>query len=288
MFVNPRKQNEVNCKYNAKIRSPPACPLRLADGAGSAFQLGEVNEDTNKITWCQLLIGATGSGILSSLGEAVSWEEDKEALLTRLGIGTVRDEAWAMMKNLKKGTKDIVELAGEVQKLGKRLHPRDEEAAERHAVDAFLGALDKNLAMEVQKLGHRTMEEVVTAARRIENILEEQADSKMEHLVNSMQEQIRIVKKDLKDAHEQIAAHKATLPPAASMATAPAPAAAVQAPPTAPARHLKYDYGDEINFPCLPRCQIDRRRPRCFLCSEEGHFAANCPARPVLQRLLRQ
>ena len=55
-------------------------------------------------------------------------------------------------------------------------------------MDAFLGALDENLAMEVQSLGHRTMEEVVTAARRIEKILEEQADSKMEHLVNSMQE----------------------------------------------------------------------------------------------------
>ena len=53
------------------------------------FQLGEVDEDTNKITWCQLLIGTTGSGILSGLGEAVSWEEAKEALLTRLGIGTV-------------------------------------------------------------------------------------------------------------------------------------------------------------------------------------------------------
>ena len=33
------------------------------------FQLGEVGEDTNKITWCQLLIGATGSSILSSLDE---------------------------------------------------------------------------------------------------------------------------------------------------------------------------------------------------------------------------
>ena len=161
------------------------------------FQLGEVDEDTNKIMWCQLLIGATGSGILSSLGEAVSWEEAKEALLTRLGIGTVRDEAWAALKDLKKGTKDIVELAGEAEKLAKRLHPRDEEAAERHAVDAFLGALDKNLAMEVQKLGHRTMEEVVAAARRIEKILEKQADSKMERLVNSMLEQIRILRKDL-------------------------------------------------------------------------------------------
>ena len=166
------------------------------------FQLGEVDEDTNKITWCQLLIGATGSGILSSLEEAATWEEAKEALLTRLGIGSVRDKAWASLKNLKKGARDIEELAGEAEKLAKRLHPRDEEAVERHAVDAFLGALDKNLAMEVQKLGHRTMEYVVAAARRIEKILEEQTDSKMERLVNAMQDQIRILKKDIKEANE--------------------------------------------------------------------------------------
>ena len=67
------------------------------------FQLGDVDEDIKKITWCKLLISTTGSGLLSSLGEAVSWEEAKEALLTRLGIGTVQDEAWAVLKNLKKG-----------------------------------------------------------------------------------------------------------------------------------------------------------------------------------------
>ena len=181
-----------------------------------------------------------------------------------------------------------MELAGEAEKLAKRLHPRDKEAAERHAVDVFLGALDKNLAMEVKKLGHRTMEEVVAAARRIERILEEQADSKMERLVNSMQEQIRILKKDLKEANEQIATHKAIPPPAAAMAATSTPAAAAaaaaQAPLAAPARHLYYDYGDEMNFPRPPRRQLDRRPPRCFLCGEEGHFVANCPARPVLQR----
>ena len=128
------------------------------------FQLGEVDEDTNKITLCQLHISTTGSGILSNLGEAATWEEAKEALLTRLGIESVRDEAWATLKNLKKGTKDVMELTGEAKKLDKRLHPRDEEAAKRHAVDAFFGALDKNLVMEGQKLGHLTMEEVVAAA----------------------------------------------------------------------------------------------------------------------------
>ena len=53
---------------------------------------------------------------------------------------------------------------------------------------------------------------------------------------------------------------------------------------------LEKGLGDryEINFPHLPRRQIDRCPPRCFLCGEEGHVAANCPACPVLQRLLRQ
>ena len=55
------------------------------------FQLGEV-EDQNKITWCQLLIGATDSSILSSLGEDATWDNAKEALLSRLGIGSVKDE----------------------------------------------------------------------------------------------------------------------------------------------------------------------------------------------------
>ena len=195
------------------------------------FQLGEVGEDTNKITWCQLLIGATESGILCSLDEATTWKEAKETLLTCLGTGSVRDEAWAALKNLKKGTKDIVELAGEAEKLAKRLHPRDKEAAERHAVNAFLVALEKTLAAEVQKLGHRTMEDVVAAARRIEKILEEQSDSKVERLIRTMQDQIWLLKKDLREANDQITAHKANAP------TAPLFPHLPQQPPPPPLKH---------------------------------------------------
>ena len=149
-----------------------------------------------------------------------------------------------------------MELAGEAEKLAKRLHPRDEEAAERHAVDAFLGALDRTLATEVQKLGHRTMEEVVTAARMIEKILEEQTDSKMERLVNTMQGQIRILKKDLKEVHEQIAAHKTAATPANALVAVPAPTIAAAQPPSpvpAPARHLYHEYPEEPPFYRLPR-----------------------------------
>ena len=124
----------------------------------------------------------------------------------------MKDEAWAALKNLKKGSKETVELAGEAEKLTKRLHPRDEEEAERHAIDAFLSALERPLAAEVQKLGCRTLEDVVAAAHRIEKILEEQTDSKMERLVSAMQDQIRLLKKYLKEAHNQFTTHQ-ILPP---------------------------------------------------------------------------
>ena len=169
------------------------------------FQLGEVNTDKAKITWYQLLIGATGSSILAGLEDDATLEAAKETLLSRLGAGSVRDEAWASLKQLKRGSEEIIELAGEAEKLAKRLHPRNEEAAERHTVDAFLGTIDRPLAAEVQKLGCRTMEEVVAAARRIERILEERPTSGMEQIIQSMQNQIQILTKGLAKAHEQMA-----------------------------------------------------------------------------------
>ena len=103
----------------------------------------------------------------------------------------------------------------------------------------------------------------------------------MERLVNSMQEQIRILVKDFKNGHEQDATLKASPPPAT-----PAAAGTSQAAPAAPARHIYQDYRGEAAFSRLPRRQLVRRPSRCFFCREEGHFIANCPASPKLQRLL--
>ena len=195
------------------------------------FPLGEVNTDKAKITWCQLLIGATGSSILAGLEDDATWEAAKETLLSRLGAGSVRDEAWASLKQLKRGSKEIIELAEEAEKLTKRLHPSDEEAAERHAVNAFLGALDRPLAAEVQKLGCHTMEEVVSAARRIQRILEERPTSGMEQIIQSMQNQIQILTKDLAKAHEQMASQATAATPTAEFAAPPSNAVAAAQPP---------------------------------------------------------
>ena len=238
-------------------------------------------------------------------------------MLSRLGVGSVRDEAWAALKQLKRGPKEIVELAGEAEKLVKRLHPRNEEAAERHAIDASLGALNRSLAAEVQKLGCRTMEEVVAAARRIKRILEERPDSRMEQVIQSMQDQIRILTKDLAKAHEQMASQATAATPTAALAAPPTtmvaaaqppsaasppaslpvpvppaaplpPLATAQPPPYPPGRQSYPDFGEEGPYFRPPRRQPDRRLPRCFLCDEEGHFAYRCPTCSLLQRLLRQ
>ena len=124
----------------------------------------------------------------------------------------------------------IIELAGEAEKLAKRLHPRDEEAAERHAVDAFFSAFDRPLAAEVRKLGHTHMEGVVADARRIEKILQEQPTSGVDSLMESMNRQIQILKKDLVKAHEKLAAH--STPQTAALAAPLSHAvAAAQHPP---------------------------------------------------------
>ena len=139
----------------------------------------------------------------------------------------------------------------------------------------------------------------------------------MELIILSMQDQIRILTKDLKSAHEQMASQATAattttaraapsaatvaaaqpppvaVPPAMASAHPPPaaplpPLATVQPPPYPPGRQLYPDYREEGPYFRSPRRQPDRGPQRCFLCGEEGHFAYRCPARSLLQRLLRQ
>ena len=75
------------------------------------------------------------------------------------------------------------------------------------------------------------MEKVAAAARRIERILGDQNSSKMEQLILSMQDQIRILTKDLKNAHEQMASQPAPSTPTAALAASPAATVAAAQPP---------------------------------------------------------
>ena len=157
------------------------------------------------------------------------------------------------------------------------------------------------------------MEGVVADARRIEKILQEQPASGVDSLMESMNRQIQILKKDLLKAHEKLTvqptaapqtaalaaplshAVAAAQPPPASLAPPQgAQAAAPQPQPMATAQAPQYfqEYqphfyrNEDPQYFRGPR-QQDRRPVRCFLWDEEGHFAYRCSARTLLQRLLR-
>ena len=165
------------------------------------------------------------------------------------------------------------------------------------------------------------MEEVVAAARRIERILQKRPATGMENLMESMNRQIQILTKDLAKAHEKLATQPLVAtstaalaaPPSLAVAAAqhppaplappqmahptatPLPPMATPLPPMATAQPPQYLQGSPSFFyegeePPYFRGQRrqDRRPMRCFLCDEEGHFAYRCPARTLLQHLLRQ
>ena len=132
--------------------------------------------------------------------------------------------------------------------------------------------------------------------------------------MESMNRQIQILKKNLLKAHEKLAAQPAAAPQTAALAAPPSHAVAAAQPPPAPFAPLPgtqaatpqptpmataqtpqylqeypphFYRNEHPQYFRGPRRQ-DRRPVRCFLCDEEGHFAYRCPARTLLQRLLRQ
>ena len=154
------------------------------------------------------------------------------------------------------------------------------------------------------------MEGVVADARRIEKILQEQPTSAADSALESLNRQLQIIKKDLLKANEKLAAQTPTPPQTASLALPATPTVAAAQPPPAffappqlpqaiapphqpmaPAPMPQYvqDYSPMYRQEEPPYFRRqDRRSVRCFLWDEEGHFAYRCPARTLLQRLLRQ
>ena len=149
------------------------------------------------------------------------------------------------------------------------------------------------------------MEGVVADARRIEKILQEQPASGVDSLMESMNRQIQILKKDLLKAHEKLAAQPTAAPQTAALAAPLSHAVAAAQPPlaslappqrtqaaapqpqpmaTAQAPQYFQEYqphfyrNEDPQYFRGPRRQ-DRRSVRCFLCDEEGAFCLplSCP-----------
>ena len=234
------------------------------------FVLADVEDDARKIKFVQVSIGQTGEDILTQLLDVISWEDAKRELIDRLGDGTVEDEACTALKQLECGNKDIVDLGAEAAKLARKAYPEQEETANRLAVETFVRVLDPKVALEVQKLGHRELDNVIATARRIELWQEDYPSPNMDSLVTVLQDKLRVVRKELKESAAAAAIKALCVAQPAAMVLKPAnPAADRYVAPSAGA--------------CTPPC-----RRRCFLCDQERHFVASCPIRAETFRYLQQ
>ena len=164
------------------------------------FVLADVEDDARKIKFCQVFIGQTGEDILAQLPDNVSWEVAKGELIERLIDGTVEEEAWTALKQLERGDRDIVDLGAEATKLEKKAYPEQEEMTNQRALEAFVCAMDPKLALEVQKLGHHTLDDIFAAVRRIERLQKNYLSPNMDNLVSVLQDELRTVRKELKES----------------------------------------------------------------------------------------
>ena len=85
-------------------------------------------------------------------------------LRERLGDVTVKEEVWTALQQLERGSKDVVNVGAEAAKLAKEACPQQDDTANKQAIEAFVCAVDPKLALEVQKLDHCMLDDVIAAA----------------------------------------------------------------------------------------------------------------------------
>ena len=95
------------------------------------------------------------------------------------------------MKQLSRGSKDIVHLGAEAEKLAMKVYPGQEIAATWQAMEAFICALEPKLALEVQKLGYCTLDKVTAATCRSEHLQREYPSLNMDSLMASLQYELK-------------------------------------------------------------------------------------------------
>ena len=114
-----------------------------------------------------------------------------------------------------------------------------EDTANRQALEAFVCALDPKLVLEVQKLGHLALDNVIATARHIKCLQKGFPSPNMNNLVTVLKEELLTIRKELKES-SVAAADKAVrdAQPAAMILEPADPTAGRYVAPAAGARAL--------------------------------------------------
>ena len=122
-----------------------------------------------------------------------------------------------------------MELSSEISKLSKRIHP-DPDSANRYSVEVFFRLIDPALSRELQKLGLEQLDDIVAAARRIENLLDP-SPAHFQSMMETMQKQIGLLTQALQEQKHTI---KCVVSPAPTSTPEHSVAAVTPSPPPAP------------------------------------------------------
>ena len=129
---------------------------------------------------------------------------------------------------------NIVDLGTKDVKLEQKAYPDQEDTASRQAIEAFVHALNSKLALEVQKLGHRAVGNVIATARRIEWL---QKDNHSPNMDNAVRKELKETAAAMSNKVVQVA-QPVVAPPASVAVVADsrsvAPFSEMRAPPPPP------------------------------------------------------
>ena len=175
------------------------------------------------------------------------------------------------LKQLERGDCDIIDLGAEVAKLARKAYHQQEDTVDRLAIEAFVCVLDPKLALKMQKLGYRSLDDVIAAAHRIKCLQKDYPSHNMENLLFVLQDEVWAVYKELKESAAAFADKAVWV--VQPVVAPPAPTeAAVDNRCVAPWARMH-----------APQC-----RHRCFLCDQEDHFVVSCPISAEMFRPMQQ
>ena len=135
--------------------------------------LTEVKED-KKVLWLKHALGKEHRNALSGLGDEATWAEAERAVTSAYGAVDEAKEAQEKLRALTQGTLTIQSLALKAKHLANTAFQGSPESTrDQQAITAFLGAIPRKLAREVERTPPTSLEAVRREAERQEKLLRE-------------------------------------------------------------------------------------------------------------------
>ena len=133
----------------------------------------KVKDDKTKIQWRRSVVGSVGRRILKSLDDRVSWATAKEELRRYLREENPREAAWKKLWRYKSKGKSFGEIVSEEKESAVKA-AEEEDAQERLAVEAFLGAIPWPLAKSICSRRIDSLQKTLEEARLMQILDEEE------------------------------------------------------------------------------------------------------------------